>query len=371
MSADIETVTVALGERSYAIRVGSGLLGIAGRELEPLFRRRRAVVVTDHTVAKLHLETLRLGLAQAGIELTAITLPPGEPTKDFAHLEELLDELITQKVERSDLVLALGGGVIGDLAGFACAVLRRGIDFVQLPTTLLAQVDSSVGGKTAINSRHGKNLIGAFHQPRAVLADVGVLDTLPRRELLAGYAEVVKYGLIGDPAFFAWLERHGAALIEGDTAARRHAVKVSCEAKAGIVARDEREDGERAQLNFGHTFGHALEAEHGFSAALLHGEAVAIGMVLAFELSADLGFCPAADAARVRRHLAAIGLPTSAATGQMRSTAASLYHHMGQDKKVRDGRLTFVLTRGIGTAFLSREVTAAQVLAVLERDLLN
>jgi len=370
VSGPIETVEVALGERSYPIRVGNGLLGAAGRELAPFFRRRRAVVVTDRHVAGLHLESLRLGLAEAGIDMTAIELPPGEATKDFAHLEALLDELLARKVERSDLVLALGGGVIGDLVGFACAVLRRGIDFAQIPTTLLAQVDSSVGGKTAINSRHGKNLIGAFHQPRAVLADVGVLDTLPRRELLAGYAEIVKYGLIGDAGFFAWLERHGNALIEGDMAARRQAVTVSCRAKAAVVARDEREDGERALLNFGHTFGHALEAAHGFSAALLHGEAVAIGMVLAFELSADLGLCPAADAARVRRHLAAIGLPTSAAAGQMRSSAAELYRHMGQDKKVRDGKLTFVLTRGIGTAFLSREVTAPQVLAVLERDLM-
>jgi 3-dehydroquinate synthase len=362
MTVPIDTLEVELGSRRYPIRVGPGLLGIAGRELEALFKRRRAVVVTDHTVAKLHLPTLATGLTAVGIATEAIQLPAGEATKDFAHLETLLDELLACKVERSDLVLALGGGVIGDLTGFACAVLRRGTAFAQLPTTLLAQVDSSVGGKTAINSRHGKNLIGAFHQPRAVLADVGVLDTLPKRELLAGYAEVAKYGLIGDAAFFTWLERHGQALIEGDMAARRYAVTVSCTAKAAIVARDEREDGERALLNFGHTFGHALEAEHGYSAALLHGEAVAIGMVLAFELSAALGLCPAADAVRVRRHLALIG--------QMRATAADLYRHMGQDKKVRDGRLTFVLTRGIGTAFLSRDVAAADVMAVLERELM-
>ena len=365
----VETLSVALGERSYDLRVGQGLVGNAGALLRDVLARPRAVIVTDQRVAALHLPALNQSLDQAGIEHQAVVLPPGEASKSFGQLETLLDRLLEAKVERHDTILALGGGVIGDLAGFAASVLRRGIDFVQLPTTLLAQVDSSVGGKTGINTRHGKNLFGSFHQPRLVLADVGVLDTLPRRELLAGYAEVVKYGLLGDATFFAWLERHGQALVEGNMAARREAVAVSCRAKAAIVGRDEHETGERALLNLGHTFGHALEAEHGFSDRLLHGEAVAIGMVLAFELSEALGQCPGQDVERVRRHLAMVGLPTSPAATQVGISAGRLYAHMLQDKKVRDGRTTFILVRGIGQAFISREVAERDVLRVLEREL--
>ncbi len=365
-----ETVPVALGERAYDIRVGQGLIGAAGRHLQDLLGHRPAVVVTDETVAALHLPAFAAGLSQAGIPLHPIILPPGEATKSFADLERLIDALLAARVERGDAIVALGGGVIGDLTGFAAAILRRGADFVQVPTTLLAQVDSSVGGKTGINTGHGKNLVGAFHQPRRVLADVGVLDSLPRRELLAGYAEVVKYGLLGDAAFFAWLEGHGRALLDGDMTLRRQAVVACCRAKAAIVGRDERENGERALLNLGHTFGHALEAELGYSGLLLHGEAVAIGMVLAFELSARLGFCPIADVGRVRRHLALVGLPAGLDQGLIQCDAECLYNHMRQDKKVMDGRLAFVLVRGIGQAFVSREVMARDVLAVLEEELL-
>jgi 3-dehydroquinate synthase len=277
--------------------------------------------------------------------------------------------MLEARIERGSMILALGGGVIGDLAGFAASILLRGIEFIQIPTTLLAQVDSSVGGKTGINTAQGKNLVGSFHQPRMVLADIDALESLPRRELLAGYAEVVKYGLINDPAFFSWLETHGADLIDGDPAARRHAVMTSCAAKAAIVAADEREADQRALLNLGHTFGHALEAECGYSGELLHGEAVAIGMVMAFELSAMLGFCPSEDPARVARHLASVGLPTSPAAIGRGFDASRLVHHMRQDKKVKDGRLTFVLARGIGRAFLSREVEPAQLDALLARAL--
>ena len=365
----IETISVALGARSYDIQVGQALMGAAGKHLAGVLARPRTVIVTDQNVARLHLEALVGGLRLGGIEHHIVVLPPGEASKSLAELGHLLDQLLEAKVERHDTILALGGGVIGDLVGFAASILRRGVDFVQIPTTLLAQVDSSVGGKTGINAKQGKNLIGSFHQPRLVLADVGVLDTLPRRELLAGYAEVVKYGLLGNADFFAWLEQHGQSLLEGDMAARCHAVATACRAKAAIVARDERESGDRALLNLGHTFGHALEAEHGFSDRLLHGEAVAIGMVLAFELSALLGLCPGADVERVRRHLAAVGLPTSPATSQAGFSATRLYQHMLQDKKVRDGRTTFVLARGIGQAFLSRDVLERDVLTVLEREL--
>jgi 3-dehydroquinate synthase len=273
-------------------------------------------------------------------------------------------------LERSSLLVAFGGGVIGDLAGFAASILLRGLDFIQIPTSLLAQVDSSVGGKTGINTPHGKNLVGSFHQPRLVLADTGVLRTLPKRELLAGYAEVVKYGLIDDPDFFQWLEDHGLAIVEGDPAARRHAILTSCAAKAAIVAEDERESGRRALLNLGHTFGHALEAELGYDQRLLHGEAVAIGLVLAFELSTALGLCPAADTAAVRRHLAAVGLPTDleAVPGVVWSVEA-LIEHMRRDKKVRDGRVSFVLVRGIGKAFMAGDIALDDVAALLTDQL--
>jgi len=362
----VERLRVELGNRAYDIVVGTGLLDDAAALLGPVLKRPKAFVVTDENVARLHLGRLSGALEAGGIACHATVLPPGEGTKDFAHLERLADALLDAGAERSDMLVAFGGGVIGDLTGFAAAILRRGMDFVQLPTTLLAQVDSSVGGKTGIDTRHGKNLVGAFHQPRLVLADTGILDTLPRRELLAGYAEVAKYGLLGDEIFFDWLERRGADVIAGTGEARRQAVLASCGAKAGIVARDETETGERALLNLGHTFGHALEAEVGFGDTLLHGEAVAIGMVMAFGLSVRLGLCPGQDAERARRHLAAVGLPVHPGDlGIEGLDAARLVGRMAQDKKVRDGRVTFVLVRGIGEAFLTRDVAPAEVEAFL------
>jgi 3-dehydroquinate synthase len=367
----IETVPVELGERGYDIVVGEGVLATAGKYLGPILRRPVTVVVTDDIVAGLHLETLGRALDDAGISHRDVVIDSGESTKDFAHLERLIDRLLEARVERGDVIVALGGGVVGDLAGFAASILRRGVDFVQVPTTLLAQVDSSVGGKTGINSRHGKNLIGSFHQPRLVLADVGTLATLPRRDLLAGYAETVKYGVLGDAVFFAWLEENGTRLCDGDVDALRHAVVTGCQMKARLVAADERETGARALLNLGHTFGHALEAESGYGAKLLHGEAVAVGMVLAAELSARLGHCGAEVPARLRRHLAAVGLPTTptALLAEARPDADAFLARMFQDKKVTDGTLTFVLVRDIGEAFLSREVTPEDVLAVLEGEL--
>jgi 3-dehydroquinate synthase len=362
------TVRVAIEGRGYDILVGPGLIAEAGALMRPVLRAPRVVVVTDETVARLHLPALEASLRAAKIAYVTLTVPPGEGSKDFAHLERLVDQLLGLKIERTTAVVALGGGVIGDLAGFAAAVVLRGVDYVQVPTTLLAQVDSSVGGKTAINTRRGKNLVGAFHQPRLVLADCDVLKTLPRRETLAGYAEVAKYGAIGDPEFFAWLERNGAAVVAGEPAAVMHAVTVSCAAKARVVAVDEREEGPRETLNFGHTFGHALEAETGFSDALLHGEAVGFGMVLAARLSAERGLCPEADARRLAAHVADVGLPASfARLPQYQWDAKRLIEHMTRDKKVRDGRIGFVLTRGIGTAFTARDVPAAEVEAMLAR----
>jgi 3-dehydroquinate synthase len=360
---------VELGPRSYDILIGPGLIGDAGRHIGPI-AKAGAIIVTDLQVAALHLATLQAALDRADIPQRSVVLPPGEQTKDFTHLAELSEEILSQGIERNSLLIALGGGVIGDLTGFAASVLLRGLDFVQIPTTLLAQVDSSVGGKTGINTPQGKNLVGAFHQPRLVLADLDALATLPRREIRAGYAEVVKYGLLGDEPFFAWLEDHGAALIDGDIAARRHAVAVSCAAKARIVGEDEREAGQRALLNLGHTFGHALEAECGYGDELLHGEAVAIGMVMAFELSARLGLCPAADAARVARHLASVGLPTGLeAIDGRRFAAERLIEHMQRDKKVSQGRIAFVLTRGIGQAFVAKDVALDQVRDMLAEAL--
>jgi 3-dehydroquinate synthase len=361
---------VALGERSYDILVGDDLIAEAGRHMAPVLRRKRVFVITDTTVAGLHLAALERALDQAGVAYEAVVLPPGERTKEFEHLETLVERLLEMRVERDDALVALGGGVIGDVTGFAAAILLRGVDFVQIPTTLLAQVDSSVGGKTGINSKHGKNLIGCFHQPRLVLADTDVLSTLPRRELLAGYAEVVKYGLVYDPDFFTWLEGHGTSLIEGDPGARRHAVLTGCAAKAAVVAEDEREAGTRALLNLGHTFGHAIEAETGYGGEFLHGEAVAVCLVMAFDLSARLGLCPAEDAARVRRHLAAIGLPTGLdAVGGQAWSAAGLIDHMRRDKKVAGGKTHFVLVRGIGQAFVSRDVDPKDVEALITGQL--
>ncbi|MGQ0675864.1 MAG: 3-dehydroquinate synthase [Rhodospirillales bacterium] len=366
------TIRVALDRRGYDIHVGPGLLAEAGRLMRPVLKSPRVVVVADAAVAKLHLPALAAALAAAGIAHETVAVPPGEGSKDFAHLEKLLDRLMELKLERSTALVALGGGAIGDLAGFAAAVALRGVDYVQVPTTLLAQVDSSVGGKTAINTRHGKNLVGAFHQPRLVLADCDVLKTLPRREMLAGYAEVAKYGIIGDARFFAWLEKRAGDVIAGDSAALMHAVTVSCAAKAAVVAKDEREEGVREILNFGHTFGHALEAETGFCDVLLHGEAVGFGMALAARLSAERGLCPAGDAERISAHLASAGLPTAfARLPRRRWTAEGLVRHMARDKKVRDGRIAFVLTRGIGSAFAARDVPIDAVKAMLERAIAN
>lgn len=363
----VDVVEVALGARSYEVRIGEGLIDGAAGQVADLLHRPRVAVLTDESVAALHLPRLTHAFRRAGVEVTSLALPAGEGTKDWANLSRAVEWLLEARVERRDLVVALGGGVIGDLAGFAAAILRRGVRFVQIPTSLLAQVDSSVGGKTGINTAQGKNLVGAFHQPTRVLADIGVLDTLPRREVLAGYGEVVKYGLLGDGAFFDWLDGNAAAVIAGDRAARQHAVRRSVEMKAGIVARDETEEGERALLNLGHTFCHALERATGYSDRLLHGEGVAIGCVLAFDLSARLGLCAQEDPSRVREHLVRLGLKASLADipGDLPGPEA-LLALMGQDKKVIDGRLRFVLARGIGEAFVAEDVPPEAVLAVLE-----
>ncbi|WP_202397755.1 MULTISPECIES: 3-dehydroquinate synthase [Pseudooceanicola] len=365
-----ETLRVELGARGYDIVIGPGLLAEAGRHIAPLLRRKRVAVLTDETVAALHLEALREGLAAEGIEMVSLALPAGESTKGWPQFTRAVEWLLDQKVERSDVVVALGGGVIGDLAGFAASVLRRGVRFVQIPTSLLAQVDSSVGGKTGINTRHGKNLVGAFHQPALVLADTSVLGSLAPRDFLAGYGEVVKYGLLGDAAFFDWLEANGPKLASGDMAVRVAAVKRSCEMKAEIVARDETEQGDRALLNLGHTFGHALEAATGYSARLLHGEGVAIGCALAFELSAKLGLCAQEDPSRVRAHLRDMGMKVDLKDieGDL-PDADGLLALMAQDKKVQDGKLRFILARGIGQAFVTADVPHALVHNVLAEAL--
>ncbi len=367
----IETVRVELGERSYDVRIGPGLLARAGEEMAPLLRRPQVAVVTDATVAALHLDALRAGLSAAGIGCTALVLPAGEATKDWANLARCVEWLLEARVERKDVVVALGGGVIGDLVGFAAAVLRRGVRFVQLPTTLLAQVDSSVGGKTGINTAQGKNLVGAFHQPSLVLADIGVLDTLPARDFLSGYGEVVKYGLLGDAAFFEWLEGAGPAMLAGDRVARQRAVVRSVAMKAGIVARDETEEGERALLNLGHTFCHALEKATGYSDRLLHGEGVAVGCALAFDLSARLGLVAQETPSRVRAHLQAMGMKARLRDIPGKLPGADvLLGYMGQDKKVVDGRLRFILARGIGSSFVSGDVPGERVLQLLHEELM-
>ncbi|WP_298290869.1 3-dehydroquinate synthase [uncultured Litoreibacter sp.] len=362
----MEKLRVELGERSYDILIGEGLLGQAGQLMSNLAIRGRVAVLTDENVATLHLETLRHGLSAAGIEMVSLALPAGEATKSWPHFSRAVDWLLEQRVERGDVVVALGGGVIGDLAGFAAAVLRRGVRYVQIPTSLLAQVDSSVGGKTAINSAHGKNLIGAFHQPALVLADVTALGTLSDRDFLAGYGEVMKYGLLGDASFFDWLESNAPDMAAGDVAKCIYAVKRSCEMKAAIVARDETEQGERALLNLGHTFCHALENATGYSDRLLHGEGVAVGCALAFEVSARMGLCSQEDPSRVRAHLAQMGLKRD-----LRDIAGDLpgpdklVELMGQDKKVVAGTLNFIMARGIGEAFVTSDVDLQVVRDVL------
>jgi 3-dehydroquinate synthase len=367
--APAEVVRVALGDRAYDIAIGRGLLASLGTRAAALKPGAKAAIVTDDVVAPLHLAATEAALAGAGIATHRVVVAAGEGAKSFAGFERVCEAVINAKIERGDFVVALGGGVVGDLAGFAAAVVRRGLDYIQVPTTLLAQVDSSVGGKTAINSRHGKNLVGAFHQPVLVVADTGLLDTLPVRQFRAGYAEVVKYGLLGDAAFFAWLDTNLDEVFSGG-AARERAIAVSCRMKAGIVARDERENGERALLNLGHTFGHALEAAAGFSDRLLHGEAVALGTALAFEFSARQGLLAPAQAARVTRHLARAGLPVSLAQFPGGAPGADrLMELMAQDKKVKRGRLTFILLRDIGKAYIAPDVDAAQVRAFLAEKL--
>jgi 3-dehydroquinate synthase len=367
--SETQTVRVELGDRSYDIDIGHGVLNSLGARLLTLTRRRHVAIVTDKNVAKHHLKSVEESLTTAGFTHAAIIVEPGEASKSYDGLATVCDGLLAAGVERNDLVLALGGGVIGDLAGFAAAVLRRGVRFVQIPTTLLAQVDSSVGGKTGINSPHGKNLVGAFHQPQHVLIDLTLIETLPMRERQAGYAEIAKYGLLGDTEFFEWLETHAGDVIAGKPGSIDHAVAKSCKMKAKIVAEDETETGVRALLNLGHTFGHALEAATGYSGTLLHGEAVAIGIVQAFHFSAKLGYCDPALGSRVARHLKAAGLPT-----HMRDipfnwpNAAELLHFMRQDKKASGGKLTFILVKSIGEAFIAKDVPDGQVLDFLHED---
>jgi 3-dehydroquinate synthase len=358
----VEKLRVALGARAYEIHVGPRLLETAGREILPLLRRRQTVIISDETVAAHYLTTLCASLSEMAIAHHTVLLPPGEETKDFDHFSKLAEDILAIGIERGTMLMALGGGVVGDITGFAAATLLRGIDYVQIPTTLLAQVDSSVGGKTAINARAGKNLIGAFYQPRLVLADTSVLASLPRRELLAGYAEIVKYGLIRDASFYDWLEIEGPAVCALAPDGLRRAVLTSCAMKAEIVAGDEREEGDRALLNFGHTFGHALETETGFSSRLLHGEAVALGMVFAFDFAVKLGLASGQDAGRVRQHLVGSGLPPGlAAIGLAGIPADRLIAHMGKDKKVRDGRITLILPRRIGDAFVMKDAPVEQL----------
>ena len=364
-TANPVTVGVALGDRAYDIVIGRDVLPSLGTRIAALRPGARTAIVTDRAVAAHWLAKVEAALAEAGIASSRIVVGEGEASKSYAVLQEVCEALIAAKIERNDLVIALGGGVVGDLAGFAASIVRRGVDFVQVPTSLLAQVDSSVGGKTGINSPQGKNLVGAFHQPVLVVADTAVLDTLPQRQFRAGYAEVAKYGVLGDAGFFAWLEANYAEIFSGG-AAREHAIATSCRAKAAIVARDERETGDRALLNLGHTFGHALEAATGFPDRLFHGEAVAIGMALAADFSAQLGMIAVSDADRVRRHLASVGLPThlqdiAGFQQEGLADADALMALMAQDKKVKRGRLTFILLEAIGRAVIANDVDPTTV----------
>ena len=371
MSAVEDMVRVDLGERSYDIVVGAGLLapgGSGAARIGEAVGAGPAWIVTDATVADLHLRPVLSALAAAGVDAAPVILPAGEASKTLASVERVVGTVLDGAPERSSSVIALGGGVVGDIAGFAASMILRGIRFIQVPSTLLAQVDSSVGGKTGVNTAHGKNVVGAFYQPRLVVADTGLLDTLPRREVLAGYAEVVKYALLGDRGFFDWLEDDAAGVVSGDAGARRQAVRTCCAAKAAIVGRDERESEGRALLNLGHTFGHALETETGYGPELLHGEAVAIGMVMAFELSAALGLCAAGEVERIRRHFVRVGLPVGLPSASGRAwDPDALLEHMRHDKKVRDGRMVFILARAIGEAFVTADVDPADVRRLLAR----
>jgi 3-dehydroquinate synthase len=361
---------VDLGTRSYDIRIGEGLVADAGNQIKRFLHRPKVAIVTDKNVAGFHLANLEAALSGQGITSSVLQLPAGEVTKNWQSLERVVEWLLAEKIERDDVVIAFGGGVIGDLTGFAAAILRRGVRFVQIPTSLLAQVDSSVGGKTGINSPQGKNLVGAFYQPELVLADIGVLGTLTSRDFIAGYGEVAKYGMLGDGAFFHWLEENGPALAAGDVEKRIYAVRRSCEMKAEIVARDEFERGDRALLNLGHTFGHALEAATGYSDRLLHGEAVAIGCALAFEVSQRLGLCSQECPSRVRAHLIDMKMKVdlSDIAGEL-PDADGLLALMGQDKKVQDGKLRFILARDIGDSFVATDVDIGVVKTVLTEAL--
>ncbi|SES34511.1 3-dehydroquinate synthase [Rhizobium sp. NFR03] len=365
----VRKIHVPLGDRAYDILIGPGLIGSAAQEIAARLTGRRMAVVTDENVAPLYLKPLMDSLAQAGIEAVSAILPAGEKTKSFEHLIPVCETILGARIERNDAVIALGGGVIGDLTGFAAGIARRGSRFIQIPTSLLAQVDSSVGGKTGINSPHGKNLIGVFHQPDLVLADTDVLDTLSPREFRAGYAEVAKYGLIDKPDFFAWLEANWQAVFAGG-AARIEAIALSCQAKADVVVADERENGRRALLNLGHTFGHALEAATAYDGTrLVHGEGVAIGMVLAHAFSARMNLASPDVTARVEAHLRTVGLPTrmSEIPGQL-PPAEVLMDAIAQDKKVKGGKLTFILTRGLGEAFVADDVPTSAVLSFLAEN---
>lgn len=369
-TAELETVRVALGDRAYDILVGHGALSELAPRLTAMLKRPRAFVLTDETVARHHRGRLEEAVRPAGIALDILALPPGEKTKSFSQLESVLDWLLAGGADRGDILIAFGGGVIGDMGGLAAALMKRGMGFVQVPTTLLAQVDSSVGGKTAVNTPRGKNLIGAFYQPRLVIADTALLETLPERELQAGYAEILKYGLINDAAFFSWLSEHGRKVLALEPDAARYAVATSCAAKAAIVAEDETETGVRQLLNLGHTFGHALEAANEYGPDLLHGEAVALGMALAFRYGASQGITPAADAARVAEVIGASGLPASlAGRDPKRFAAKRLAELMQQDKKARGGRVPLILARGIGEAYVHPDADLASVEVFLGREL--
>ncbi len=353
----VESLDLDLGERSYKIFIGENLLKKTGNYLRDVLSGGMCWIVTDENVAPYYLETVAGSLKECGFGVKDIILPAGEDTKNFQTIEAVVNGVLDGAPERGSTLVALGGGVVGDITGFAASQILRGLNFVQIPTTLLAQVDSSVGGKTGINTPHGKNLAGAFYQPRLVLADTGVLETLPKREFLAGYAEIIKYGLIRDRKFFTWLEENGLSILEGNREALQYAVKLSCAAKASVVMEDEYENGARALLNFGHTFGHALEVETGFGSDILHGEAVAIGMIMALDLSVRMGVCPAGDLNRTIAHFNRMGLPVSvSADGNRQWNPATLIGHMCHDKKVENGRITFILARAIGEAFIARDV---------------
>jgi len=370
LSADSVTVPVSLGDRSYEILIGKGLIARAGEEVAKRLPGIRVAIVTDENVAKAHLEALSASFARAGIESTPVVVAPGEKSKSFSTLETVTNAVLAVRLERGDAVVAFGGGVVGDLSGFVAGIVRRGMNFVQMPTSLLAQVDSSVGGKTGINTQFGKNLVGVFYQPQLVLADTEVLDTLSEREFRAGYAEVAKYGLIDRPDFFAWLEKNWGEVFAGG-AARTQAIAESCRSKAAVVARDERENGDRALLNLGHTFGHALETATGYdSSRLVHGEGVAIGMALAHRFSVKMNLCGVEAAERVEAHLKAVGLPTSLheVPGGL-PDAEKLMDYIAQDKKVARGALTFILTHGIGQSFIAKDVPPAAVLEFLKERL--